>query len=71
MQHKVIDMQNVVIRFAGDSGGGIAHGYSVCGCVRLYGNEISVSGLSSNPCLRVLYQEFRFQVHIGSGVSTR
>ena len=71
MQHKVIDMQNVVIRFAGDSGDGMQlTGTLFADASALYGNEIStfpdypaeirapqgtVSGVSG------------FQVHIGSG----
>ncbi len=71
MQHKVIDMQNVVIRFAGDSGDGMQlTGTLFADASALFGNEIStfpdypaeirapqgtVSGVSG------------FQVHIGSG----
>jgi len=70
MQHKVIDMQNVVIRFAGDSGDGMQlTGTLFADASALFGNEIStfpdypseirapqgtVSGVSG------------FQVHIGS-----
>lgn len=75
MQHKVIDTQDVVIRFAGDSGDGMQlTGTLFADASALYGNEIStfpdypaeiraphgtVSGVSG------------FQVHIGtSGVTT-
>ncbi|HOG41536.1 MAG TPA: 2-oxoacid:acceptor oxidoreductase subunit alpha [Bacteroidales bacterium] len=70
MQHKVIDMQNVVIRFAGDSGDGMQlTGTLFADASAIFGNEIStfpdypseirapqgtVSGVSG------------FQVHIGS-----
>lgn len=71
MQHKVIDTQEVVIRFTGDSGDGMQlTGTLFADASALYGNEIStfpdfpaeirapqgtVSGVSG------------FQVHIGSG----
>jgi len=75
MQHKVIDIKDVVIRFAGDSGDGMQlTGTLFADTSALYGNEIStfpdypaeirapqgtVSGVSG------------FQVHIGSeGVNT-
>ena len=70
MQHKVIDIQDVVIRFAGDSGDGMQlTGTLFADSSALYGNEIStfpdypaeirapqgtVSGVSG------------FQVHIGA-----
>ncbi|MFA6713265.1 MAG: 2-oxoacid:acceptor oxidoreductase family protein, partial [Bacteroidales bacterium] len=70
MQHKVIDTQDVVIRFAGDSGDGMQlTGTLFADASALYGNEIStfpdypaeiraphgtVSGVSG------------FQVHVGS-----
>ena len=71
MQHKVIDTQDVVIRFCGDSGDGMQlTGTLFADASALYGNEIStfpdypaeiraphgtVSGVSG------------FQVHFGSG----
>ena len=62
MQHKVIDMQNVVIRFAGDSGDGMQlTGTLFADASALYGNEISTfpDYPSEIRALRVQYPEFR------------
>ena len=75
MQHKVIDTQDVVIRFAGDSGDGMQlTGTLFADASALYGNEIST--FPDYPAeIRAphgtVYGVSGFQVHIGTkGVTT-